>query len=379
MIKNYNHLRPSKYTKGATGLGSKPLRQRKTEFMCSACRNVWANKATSCLLCKKGEKVPYEAPGWNLAHVAGEWQACVDTAARGPGAAGPGGSIKLAHAPPMTSIRPQSWPWRTPWALQCACSFAMRSCSRMPRTTRSSTPDRTIRVFKCSTLKLLRYLISRHQPSKQTTIVTCAPERGGRGGGKATEEVGHPRRPGEEPVLQPFQEGLQSVADSEVYSSAVNLLRKSNLKQVQEKLKEAYFKESGLSSMKAFEQVQTTLAEAKAANKRMQEQGILWMKKARTTPRDLDHPDWKTRWNRWRTWMNRCRWPENPSQVLLRRSPLQDRMAAGTEWLWNHQRTLAFSNAGSSRHLHHQDGRRGPIPHPFHQPRWRGSRMWMAP
>ena len=73
-------------------------------------------------------------------------------------------------------------------------------------------------------------------------------------------------------VLQPFQEGLQSVADSEVYSSAVNLLRKSNLEQ------EAYFKEPGLSSMQAFEQAQTILAEAKAANKRMQEEGILWMK-----------------------------------------------------------------------------------------------------
>ena len=87
-------------------------------------------------------------------------------------------------------------------------------------------------------------------------------------------------------VLQPFQEGLQSVADSSVYSSGVDLLRKSNLEQVQAKLKEAYFKDSGFSSVQAFEQAQTTLAEAKAANKRMQDQGILWMKN-----HTLDIPD----------------------------------------------------------------------------------------
>ena len=63
-------VRGPNYTKGPL-VWAKPLKARDTgamsyDFMCSSCRNVWAPKATKCFLCKKGEKIPYEAPGATL-------------------------------------------------------------------------------------------------------------------------------------------------------------------------------------------------------------------------------------------------------------------------------------------------------------------------
>ena len=305
------------YTKGTPGLGSKPLTARDTgttsyDFMCSSCHNVWAPKATKCFLCKKGEKIPYEAPGATLQVGDETWHMCPVNGkpswVRRPGAsgaAGPVGSLeamedskfkhsidatRLAQPPPATSTAAE-----LTMADQVAPSMRLLIRDEILQqdaqddvnlaatlSVEARQKDQGFQVFHPETAKVLDL---QAQALKQTQIVLRNEVD--------QEEYKKQKRAAFEDnlaknmaVLQPFQEGLQSVAASSVYSPGVDLLRKSNLEQVQAKLKEAYFKDSGFSSVKAFEQAQTTLAEAKAANKRMQDQGILWMKN-----HTLDIPD----------------------------------------------------------------------------------------
>ena len=292
------------YTKGTSGLGSKPLKARDTgtmsyDFMCSSCHNVWAPKATKCFLCKKGEKIPYEAPGATLQVGDETWHMCpVDgkpSWIRRPGAsgaAGPVGSLeamedskfkhsidatRLAQPPPATSTA-------TELTMADQVDSSMRLLIRdeilqqdaqddanlaATLSVESRQKDQGFQVFHPETAKVLDL---QAQALKQTQIVLRNEVD--------QEEYKKQKRAAFEDnlsknmaVLQPLQEGMRSVADSSVYSSGVDLLRKSNLEQVQAKLKEAYFKDSGFSSVQAFEQAQTTVAEAKAANKRMQDQG----------------------------------------------------------------------------------------------------------
>lgn len=73
-------------------------------------------------------------------------------------------------------------------------------------------------------------------------------------------------------VLGPLQEGTHSVAESDIYSKGVEMLRKTNLESLRQKMKDSLL-DNKSNTHEAIEQAQTTLEEAKAANKRSQEQG----------------------------------------------------------------------------------------------------------
>lgn len=67
-------------------------------------------------------------------------------------------------------------------------------------------------------------------------------------------------------VLGPIQEGMQEAADSQVMSKGVELLRRTNLETLHEKLKTS----GKRTTVEAIESAQTSLTEAKEANKRVQ-------------------------------------------------------------------------------------------------------------
>ena len=86
-------------------------------------------------------------------------------------------------------------------------------------------------------------------------------------------------------VLSSLQEGLQAVPDSSVLSRGVDLLRRTNLEKLKEKMKDSLL-EGKRHTVADITQAQTSVEEARLANKRLQEQGTEWMKKYSLQPED---------------------------------------------------------------------------------------------
>ena len=73
-------------------------------------------------------------------------------------------------------------------------------------------------------------------------------------------------------VLGPVQEGMQEAANSEVLNKGVEMMRRTNLETLRQKVKDSLL-EGKRTTVEAIESAQTSLSEAKEANKRIQEQG----------------------------------------------------------------------------------------------------------
>ena len=86
-------------------------------------------------------------------------------------------------------------------------------------------------------------------------------------------------------VLSSIQEGLQAVPDSSVLSRGVDLLRRTNLEKLKEKMKDSLL-EGKRHTVADITQAQTSVEEARLANKRLQGQGTEWMKKYSLQPED---------------------------------------------------------------------------------------------
>ena len=85
-------------------------------------------------------------------------------------------------------------------------------------------------------------------------------------------------------VLGPIQEGIQEAADSQVFSKGVELMRRANLETFRQQLKDSLL-EGKRTTIEAVDSAQTSLAEAKEANKRVQT-GQARMQKYTLTPDD---------------------------------------------------------------------------------------------
>lgn len=86
-------------------------------------------------------------------------------------------------------------------------------------------------------------------------------------------------------VLAPFQEGLHDAAESEVLSEGARLVRQANLETFRTKLRENWL-EGNQGATDALQKAQTDLETAKAANRRVLEEGQRWMKAHALQPDD---------------------------------------------------------------------------------------------
>ena len=302
-------------SRGRPGLGSSTLKSRplgSTDYthMCSSCHAGWPDRATSCFLCKKGEKVPFESPSaifeqdgttWILAPRDGRptWIKMEDPASGSSSEA----QSKLAHSIDATQMAQQPMATNTQSEVTMADSvpiqlrMSMREevleqtvdqdaamAADLLREQRDSLPSRKGQGFQIFHPEAAKTLDLQSKAMQHADLL-ARDEAADLEAKRQKTELISDMVDQNLAVLGPIQEGMQEAADSQVQSKGVELLRRTNLETLREKLK-ASLLEGKRTTVEAIESAQTSLTEAKEANKRVQEQGQAWMQKYTLVPED---------------------------------------------------------------------------------------------
>eukprot|EP00435_Cladocopium_sp_Y103_P014939 s4275_g3.t1 len=234
---------------GSSALRPRPLGQAAYTHMCSACRSGWLEQATSCMMCKQGKKVAYEPPLTTFELDGAPWQL---TPVDGKPTWAPDKDAKLSsallaqHKETVKQHQNQSFQVFHPEAAQALKAQA--------------------EVYKQSALRQRTEEEEAEAKRQKTEVITAMLDQN-------------------ETFFQPFQAGLQEPSDSAILSPGVDLVRRSNLAVLREKLQEQFL--SGrVNTLTALQQAQTTLEEARAANKQRQAAGQDFMKRHTLLPLD---------------------------------------------------------------------------------------------
>ena len=295
---------------GSSTLKSRPLGSSDYTHMCSSCHAGWPDRATSCFLCKKGEKVPFEAPSaifeqdgttWILAPRDGRptWIQMEDPTSGSSSET----QSKLAHSIDATQMAQQPMATNT----QSEVTMADTVPIQLRMSMREEVLEQTVDQDAAMAADLLReqrdslhsrkgqgFQIFHPEAAKTLDLQSKALQHADLLARDEAADLEAKRQKIElisdmvdqnMEVLGPLQEGMQEAADSQIMSKGVELLRRTNLETLREKLKTSLL-EGQRTTVEAIESAQTSLTEAKEANKRVQEQGQAWMQKYTLVPED---------------------------------------------------------------------------------------------
>eukprot|EP00435_Cladocopium_sp_Y103_P021409 s2216_g5.t1 len=300
---------------GLSTLRPRPLGQAAYTHMCSACKSGWLEQATSCMMCKQGKKVAYEPPlttfelngaPWQLTPVDGKptWVPMATPSSGAPGPVGGHSPISKVALSVDASAFAQA-PGKT------ASLNEMTMADAVPLPLRMSLREEVLEQAPDKDAQMSSALLAEHKESvkkhKHQSFQVFHPEaaqalqaqaevyKQSALRQKTAEEEAEAKRQKTEVItamldqnetfLQPFQEGLQEPSDSAILSPGVDLVRRSNLAVLRQKLQEQFLT-GGINTLTALQQAQTTLEEARAANKQRQAAGHDFMKRHTLVPMD---------------------------------------------------------------------------------------------
>ena len=307
-------------TKSTAGLGmadlkARPLGHQPYTHMCSLCTSGWPDRATSCFIGQKGTRVPFVPPTasytmdevvWTLVPVDGKptWVQASSPAKGAAGADSSTGSAQklersidatqLAQPPGATSSLDEvTMADAVPMALrmsmreevleQTVDEDAKEAASLLHEQKQSLAAKKPqgFQVFHPEAAKAMDIQSKAMTHSHLIHQEAAMDEEAKRQKKELVEDAVNLNLH----VLGPLQEGIQAVPDSSIFSRGVDLLRRTNLEKLREKMKESLL-EGESHTIEAITQAQTSVEEARLANKRIQEQGTEWMKKYALRPED---------------------------------------------------------------------------------------------
>ena len=307
-------------SKSTSGLGmadlqARPLGHQTYTHMCSSCTSGWPERATSCFMCQKGTRVPFVPPTasftldevvWTLVPVDGKptW---VQAASQAKGAAGPDSSTspaqklersvdatQLAQPPGATSSLDEvTMADAVPMALRMSMREEVleqtidedaKEAASLLQEQKQNLAAKRAQSFQVFHPEAARALDIQSKAMSHVNLVHQEEALDEEAKRQKTELVKDAVNLNLQ-VLSSIQEGLQAVPDSSVLSRGVDLLRRTNLEKLKEKMKDSLL-EGKRHTVADITQAQTSVEEARLANKRLQDQGTEWMKKYSLQPED---------------------------------------------------------------------------------------------